>query len=207
MHLRARILAIACSALTPVMAVAMPGGGNSTTPACISLVGWNNGSASPRGTFEVVVRDLANNPLVGAIVKVDLSNALDLVLCAQQLAPGIVVDCPTASASQTSDVNGRVVFTLLGGGVGPASTLLGGARIYANGTLIASPTVSAYDLDGHNGVGANDLSLWLTDFGTGNPYGRSDYDCSGGVGANDFSFWLSEFGSSPSAFSCAASCP
>jgi hypothetical protein len=207
MHLRASILAIACSALIPALAGAMPGGGNSSTPSCISLVGWNNGSASPRGTFEVVVRDLANNPVVGATVKVDLSNAPDLHLCAQQLEPGVIMDCPTGSASMTTDSNGRAVFTLLGGSTGFASTLLNGGRIYANGTLIASPTVSAYDLDGANGVGANDLSRWLTDFGSGAPYGRSDFDCSNSVGANDFSLWLSEFGSSASAFSCAASCP
>ena len=48
--------------------------------------------------------------------------------------------------------------------------------------LIGSPTVAAYDLDGASGVGANDLSAWLTDFGSGQPYGRSDFDCSGGVG-------------------------
>ena len=108
-----------------------------------------------------------------------------------------------------TDVTGSVTFTVLGGsnGAGNATTLLGGGRIYANGTLIASPTVAAYDLDGSSGVGANDLSAWLTDFGLGQPYGRSDFDCSGGVGANDLSFWLTEFGAGTSAASCAVSCP
>jgi hypothetical protein len=180
---------------------------NSTAPGCISLVGWNNGVASPRGTFEVVVRDLANNPVVGAEVRVDLSNVPDVRLCAQQLASGVVVDCPTAGALGTTDANGRVVFTLMGGGKGMSNTLLNGGRIFANGVLIASPTVSAYDLDGHDGVGSNDLSYWLTDFGNFQPFGRSDYDCSGGVGANDLSLWLSEFGSGASSLPCAAICP
>ena len=73
--------------------------------------------------------------------------------------------------------------------------------------LIGSPSISAFDLDGGGGVGANDLSIWLTDFGSGNAYGRSDYDCSGDVGANDLSSWLTVFGSAGSAESCAGVCP
>lgn len=67
--------------------------------------------------------------------------------------------------------------------------------------------MSAFDLNGETGVGANDLSAWLGDFGTGDPYGRSDYDCSGNVGANDFSLWLTAFGAGTQLASCAASCP
>jgi hypothetical protein len=100
-------------------------------------------------------------------------------------------------------------FTLLGGsnGAGNASTLLGGGQIFANGSLLQHPTVSAYDLDGASGVGANDLSAWLGDFGSGQPFGRSDYDCSGNVGANDLSLWFNAFGSGTMVESCAASCP
>src|SRR5262249_49284417 len=101
-------------------------------------------------------------------------------------------------------------FTILGGSNGAgATTLLGGGRIFANGVQFGSPTVSAFDLDGVNGVGANDLSIWLADFGTpGNPaYGRSDYDCSGGVGVNDLAVWIAAFGSGAQVQSCSATCP
>jgi hypothetical protein len=69
--------------------------------------------------------------------------------------------------------------------------------------------VSAYDLDGTGGVTINDLSVWITDFGTfGNPaFGRSDFDCSGGVGINDMSVWLSAFGAGAQIESCGAICP
>jgi hypothetical protein len=95
-----------------------------------------------------------------------------------------------------TDASGRATFTILGGsnGAGNALTLLGGGRIYANGVLLSAPIVAAYDLDGSGDIGANDLSAWLTDFGSGNPFGRSDYDASGEVGANDLSFWLSAYG-------------
>jgi hypothetical protein len=186
-----------------------PGYPNSTVPPCIALVGSDGANASGIGTFTVVVRDLANNPVPGVMVRVDITSAPDLRFCAQQLAPGILMDCPTGAASAVTDLAGRAVFTLMGAGLAttvPGSSLNNG-RIYADGFLIGSPTVSAYDLDGASGVGANDFSLWFTDFVTGAALGRSDYDCSGSIGANDLSFWLTAFGSGTQLLSCAATCP
>jgi len=161
------------------------------------------------GQFTVVLRDIANNPIAGATVTIDLSGAGDLALCSDQHDAGATVDCAGGRVSKLSAADGRVSFTILGhsNGCGSATALLGAGKIFANGTLIQSPTVSAFDLDGDSGVGANDLSCWLTDFGSGQPFGRGDYDCSGGVGANDLSFWLTAFGSGTMAESCVASCP
>jgi len=182
---------------------------NSTTPLCISLVGSTGGIADAGGAFEVVVRDLANNPVAGASVVIDLSGAPDLAICADQLDPAAIVDCVQKTVRKTAAADGSVHFTVLGGsnGGGNAVALLGAGKIYANGTLIQSPTVSAFDLDGSGGVGANDLSVWFGDFGSGQPYGRSDYDCSGNVGANDLSMWLGAFGSGTMVESCATRCP
>jgi len=85
--------------------------------------------------------------------------------------------------------------------------LLNGGKIFAEGTLIGSPTVSAFDLDGRSGLGAGDLAVFLSDFASGNPYGRSDFDCSGGIGANDLRTWLNAFGSSTQNVSASAACP
>jgi len=181
---------------------------NSTTPACISLVGSTGSIADAGGDFLVVVRDLANNPLAGASVVIDLSGAPDLAICADQLDPAATVDCVQKTVRKTTATDGSVHFTVLGGsnGAGNAASLLGAGKIYANGTLIQSPTVSAFDLDGSGGVGANDLSAWLGDFGSGQPYGRSDYDCSGNVGANDLSLWLNAFAGGTMVESCATHC-
>ena len=209
--MRLSTLMLMLGMVTPAIASASPPSpANSTTPSCVSLVGSYGGvPATGAGQFSVVYRDIANNPIAGATVVIDLSGAPDLHICADQLDPAAIVDCIHKPVSKLTAADGSVSFTLLGGsnGAGNASTLLGGGKIFANGTLIQTPTVAAYDLDGSSGVGANDLSAWLTDFGSGNPYGRSDYDCSGGVGANDLSFWLTEFGAGTSASSCAASCP
>jgi len=187
----------------------VPSEGNSTKPACITLVGELAGVPdAAAGQFTVIVRDLANNPLNGASVVIDLSNIPDLAICDDQLDANATVNCAAKTTRKFTDITGSVTFTVLGGGSGvPYSTLLNGGRIYANCTLIGSPTVAAYDLDGQSGVGANDLSGWLTIFGGGLAIGAADYDCSGSVGANDLSLWLTQFGNGTSAASCAVACP
>jgi hypothetical protein len=188
----------------------VPSAINSSTPPCIRLVGSLAGVPdAAAGQFTVIVRDLANNPLNGASVVIDLSGCLDIRMCNDQLDVNALVNCGAKTTRKFTNALGSVTFTVLGGsnGGGNASTLLGGGRIFANGTLIQSPTVSAFDLDNAGGVGANDLSAWLGDFGSGQPYGRSDYDCTGTIGANDLSQWLGQFGAGTSASSCGVSCP
>jgi hypothetical protein len=207
---RVALLALAPIA-TSTPAGAEPSPANSITPPCLSLVGISgNVPAHGAGAFQVVVRDLANNPVVGAHVVIDLSGCPDLHLCPDQLDPVMDVDCAHKRVGKFTSATGAVTFTLLGGSNGgPGVTLLAGGKIYEDGTLIGSPTVSAFDLDGANGVSVNDLSVWLADFGTlGNPaFGRSDDDCSGSVGINDMSVWLSAFGSGTQTESCGATCP
>jgi hypothetical protein len=100
------------------------------------------------------------------------------------------------------------VFCIVGAstGVGSAVTLLGGCKIFANDRLCAFPTASAFDLDDTNGVGAGDMAVFLSDFATGQPYGRCDYDCSGYLGAGDLSIWLRAFASGAQIVSAVA-CP
>jgi len=192
----------------PSIAFAIPAL-HATVPSCISLVGSYGGQAAALGQFTVVVRDIAENPLVGCVVQIDISNCLDLAFCADQLDPAAIVDCGYKRVSKLTTADGSVQFNLLGGsnGAGNAVTLLNGGRVFAFGLLVGTPTISAYDLDGSVGVGAGDLSVWLSDFGTGQPYGRSDYDCNGTIGAGDLSFWLTAFGSGTMAQSCASQCP
>ena len=182
-------------------------GQNSTVPACITLVGNDGGGTTdPSGRFSVVVRDLANNPVPGINVRVDVSDAPDLILCAQQ-QPGLTVHVVPGDmwAAGLTDATGTFTCSLRGhsNGAGNAVSLGNLGKIWADGVLLGAPSVAALDLDGASGMGANDLSIWLTDFGSGLPYGRSDYDCTGGIGANDLSVWLALFGLGRSAASCA----
>lgn len=207
---RLRSLFLLLGLVTPSLALAEPPPNNSIVPSCISLVGSSGGvPATAAGGFVVIVRDFANNPVAGASVVIDLSDCLDLSICADQLDPAATVNCAAKTVRKFAAADGSVHFTMLGGsnGGGNAVTLLGGGKVFANGVLLGNPSVSAYDLDGSGGVGAGDLSAWLQDFISGNTYGRSDYDCSGFVGANDLSVWLGAFGSGAMGESCAHRCP
>lgn len=187
----------------------VPSAANSTVPNCIQLVGSSVGVVDAAGAFSVTVRDLANNPLNGASVVIDLSGCSDLAICDDQLDAGALTNCASKTVRKFTDASGVVSFAILGGsnGIGNATTLLGGAKIFANGVLIGSPTANAFDLDGANGVGINDLAVWANDYGSGNNYGRSEYDCNGSVGINDLSLWVINYGIGASAESCAVACP
>jgi hypothetical protein len=172
-------------------------------------VGSAGGVADGFGSFTMTIRDLANNPLSGASVVVDLSQAADLAICEDQLDANATVLCLSKTTRKFTDVLGQVTFIVLGGsnGTGLATSGLNAGRIYANGTLMSSPTVAAYDLDSAFGVGGPDLAAWLGDF-LANPtvYGRSDYDNSGAVGGPDLSAWLIRFLAATSTTSCVSSC-
>lgn len=188
----------------------LPPIGNAIVPACITLVGSAGAvPATAFGDFHVVFLDLANNPVPDVAITIDLSGCPDLHLCADQLDPAATVDCARKTVTKRTDQSGTVHFTLLGGsnGAGNAVTFLNGGKIFGDGLFLGSPTVSAFDLDGANGVSVNDLSVWLSDFGSTQPFGRSDYDCNGGVNINDLSLWLSAYGSGAQSTPCASTCP
>ena len=180
-------------------------------PSCVSLVGSLAGiPAMSEGRFEVVVRDLANNPVASCPVVVDLSACSDLSLCTDMLDPSLVVNCRAHTVQAWTDARGVAVFTLLGSSMGGQPTTQGAkGKIYVPGYPLWAVNVAAnaYDLDGAWGAGANDFSVWLTDFGSGLPWARSDYDGSGTIGANDLSTWLTVFGDGESAQSCSTRCP
>ncbi len=185
--------------------------GNSTVPTHITLVGSRSSIADAIGVYTVVARDLANNPHDNVSIVLDLSGCSDLTLCSDQLDARASVNCAAKTVRKFTDISGSVSFTVLGSsnGAGNATTLLNGAKIYGEGTLLGSPTVSALDLDGSHGVGINDLSVWLSDFGAPGspPFGRSDFDGSGALDINDLSVWLTAYGAGGSTQGCATSCP
>jgi len=209
---KATLLTTAAGLLIASAAMAgVPSPAQSTVPACIKLVGSKANVPDPHGLFTVVVKDLAGNPINNASVVIDISGCTDLRLYSNQLDAGANVNCPAKRTQKFADATGTVTFIVLGESrPGVGVTLQGAGKIFANGTQLGSPTVSAFDLNGGgNGVEITDLSLWLQDFGSpGNPpFGRSDFDCSGSVGINDLSQWLAEFGFTTSIDGGQANCP
>jgi len=207
----------------------VPSPANSIVPTHFSLVGTSNDIADPAGGFTVFLRDLANIPIEGALVVVDLSQCPDVRLCADPhdgCVPGSLatmgggggpppfdscqtVDCATRTVRKFSSAAGTASFRIVGSSIGPMSgsgSPAHCARVYEDGVLIGSPSVSLYDLNG-GGVGPSDLSVWLTDFfGPYNPP-RSDYNGSGLVDPADLSSWLILFFGAGSAVGCTNLCP
>ena len=212
LRLRSSLLSVSCCCVAITSATASPRvyPPYCTAPSAVRLVGTNGGVPDRvAGEFQIVIRDFVNNPTPGASVVIDLSGTPDVVLCAEQADPNALTSCPGHSVLKFTDGLGQVTFTLLGSSTGasdPAATGLP-ARIFANGVLVREISVSTFDLDGASGVGATDLSIWLTDFGSDTYHQRSDFDASGGDGANDLSEWLTMFGAGGSTQSCGASCP
>src|SRR5258706_15293637 len=91
---RKAILLTAAGCLIASAAMAgVPSPGNSSVPPCIQLVRSAASVADPHGSFQVTIRDLANNPLNGASVVVDLSGCTDLTLCSEQHDGAALVNC------------------------------------------------------------------------------------------------------------------
>jgi pimeloyl-ACP methyl ester carboxylesterase len=178
-----------------------------TVPAFIRLVGSHAGVPDvPGGQFLVVVRDFANNPVPNLNVVVDFSGCADVRIASDQLNPATIVDCAARTVGAFTDATGTATFTVLGSSTGPAQSGFNCARVFAEGIQLAAPTVATFDLDGANGVSIGDLSVWLSDLGSGTYHGRADYDGNAMMGIGDLSVWLAELGSNRSTASPPA-CP
>ncbi|MEO5618822.1 MAG: hypothetical protein ABIS67_13730, partial [Candidatus Eisenbacteria bacterium] len=194
---KATLLAV-CGLLTAGAAFAsVPSPANSTTPPCISLVGDDGaGTIDGDGQFTVTVRDLANFPINNSLVVIDFSACSGLNLCSNNEL-GFVVDCATQTVRGFTGAGGVITFRIKGhvksntGDLPPFNPYNCG-KIFADGVLLSSPSVSAYDHDG-SGMGPADLSAWLGDFFGPNAPSRSDYDCTGNLGPADLSRWLDVF--------------
>lgn len=219
MRIRHRVLACALvSALTLIVAssfaapTGVPSPLNSKIPKLIWIVGRSSaGLADTAGRFRVVYRDVANNPIPNALIRVEFLAAAGVRLCSAQEAPVSAMDCgaPNPWVEGLTGPDGSWSPSVSGCSNGTVGLSPDGlARFHAPIGLLGSARVAILDLTGCNGMGANDLSSWLIDFGAANGAQRSDYDGNGTVGANDLSLWLNAFGSMQSAEGCGlAVCP
>jgi len=202
------VLAVGLSAAAgPARAVPSPA--NSSVPSHVLMVGRRDALADTAlGSFTIVVRDLANNPLRNVTVEFRVLNCLGARLAADPLQPGVTARCATHGYTAVTNTAGEVRMCLLGGGT-IGSPPGGGAcgQVFAAGTLIGQPSVALLDLDGGSGVGINDLSLWLNDFGLNEPISRSDYDGNGVLSVNDLSLWLEYWAHGTSVQSATSYCP
>jgi len=129
-------------------------------------------------TFHVVVRDIANVPVAGASVVVNLCNCPSVHLCS---GPCDVL--------VTSDAAGNATFNIKGGGLCPGAV----ASVTADGVLLASRAVASPDQDGDLTVTAADIAIingkLLLPYDPG-----ADLNCDGTVNSTDVSIASSHSG-------------
>ena len=219
---KASLLAAAGVLMASAAFAGVPSAANSTgMPSFIPLVTRNAGGApdgllfgtvSGSAGFTITVRDLANNPLNNCSVVLDFGLTTDLQICGDQLDANALVNCAGKTVRKFTDVAGQVTFgPVYGTGKGNAfpGTGLNGGRIFANGVLIASPTVPTADYNGINGIDPFDQAILLGDINqAGTPHGRADMNCSNSITAFDKTIWLTHFNNAQTQ-SCGAlgNCP
>ena len=203
------IAAAASLALATAAAAKVPCPSCCSVPTHLCVAGMTAGIPDTTlGAFGVVLRDLANNPENHDDVWVDVTGCPDCRMPAAGAVPGVPVQCPDSYGVWYTDLQGTAQLVLVGGSTGaPGTPGPSVARIFAAGVLIAEVRIAIYDLDGRGGLTANDLSLWLTDYGTQQYIGRDDYDGDGKLGANDLSLWLTALGRGTSTASVTSFCP
>jgi hypothetical protein len=207
---RRAITAFVLAALTPsTSAAGPPSAANSTIPSHVLLVGLDAGVPhSAMGEFVIVVRDLADIPESDRLVEVRFQVCPGARIASDQAQAAVSSQCATHGITSISDVDGVVRMTAVGAGDPSAPHGAGPcASVYAGGVFLGLVAVSYLDQDGASGLGAGDLSVWLSDFVTGDPIGRSDYDGNGSLGALDLSLWLTAYASGGQVHSPTQYCP
>jgi len=154
--------------------------------------------------FTVVVRDIANNPVGGVLVEIEIPSPAHsgVRIGSTQHFRGEVPDCEADFTSITATTNGigQASFVVIGGGAYGNPTSSGGLVwlcnfdcVYFGMCEIGTFTIGVYDLDGGGGVSGADLSKWSSDFFGGTNPPRSDYNGDGRVGGTDLSLWSDVF--------------
>lgn len=203
------LLVAAFALLLPCDAHAVTSPGNSTIPSHVLMVGVREGVPDTTvGAFTIVARDAGGVPEPGKLIEFRILNCPAARLATDQGQPGVSTRCATWGVTAVTDLNGMVRFAVVGGseaqglhGMGPC------AQVYSNGLPIGTVRVAYLDLDGSGGLGANDVSVWLQDFATGEPIGRSDFNADTLLTADDLSVWLQVWGDGRQVESPAAYCP
>ena len=138
---------------------------------------------SPDGLIvtEVIVRDLAYNPLRNVWVTLDFSNCAGFDPC-----PMACTDCTTLPANKIvarfTDAAGSARFDLRMGASG-CPNQYNAFRVYGDGVILGSPSFASFDQDGDLSVTSVDVAQVQALVGSTDL--RADFDGDGAVTASD----------------------
>lgn len=153
---------------------AVPDAARSTVPPCLEVCPYGD------LTFDIVVRDLANNPVANSTAEIDLPECAAFHLCPNQGDPNLTILTSPLRAIKVTDASGAVSFHLHAGGVCPGTAV----TVRADGVPLRTVPLSSPDQDGDLYVSGPDLLILQTK--TSLPYdATADLTCDGVVDAND----------------------
>jgi hypothetical protein len=203
---KATLLSGALLLVAGVAMAGVPSAANSTLPAGIQYVGSQGGVVDAKGQAIVTVRDAGNNPVINSTVELLFGACAtavpsDLNLDDVQPFPGLAVNCAGNVVVAVTNASGQATFRIVGG----AAALPGNnpgittpcCTVRADGQVLGTLRVGAYDLNTSGGVNAADQSLFLSTL-FASPAGyrcRADYNGDGLCNSADLSKILSvQFG-------------
>ena len=180
---------------------------DSTIPCGILFVGRVGTIGDRIGEFEIVVRDLAQNPMPAVPLRIVFDQCMlagDLRLASEQPDASVSAICGPGPVElrATTEASGAIRSRFVGGGSGNATggfstpptcsagSSGGCAVIYADGYFFSRVAVARLDADGANGLGPPDIACWLADSFAPGYLARSDFDFSGVTSAPDLSILL-----------------
>jgi hypothetical protein len=180
-----RLLGALASALllSLVLALASAAIARADVPSAAYSIADTNLVASPDGGFSYVVwlRDSADQPLPGATVVLDFTNAAGIQLCGSQDTDH------DGRLLATTDISGKATFQVKAGG-----STTGRATVGSGIDVIALVRPRTTDLDGDSDVDAQDQAALNALVGTAGPKG--DLDRNGIVDAADVALLAAHVG-------------
>ena len=161
--------------------------------AGVQLGGVLSGVTDPHATVRFRILDGSNQPIPGSTVDLLFGNCtfFELRIATTQSFAGMTWDCSSKTARAVTNANGDAFFCLRGAALAGPGNPLGMINpcvaIRADGVLLGTSRLAAYDLDGKNGVNAADQSLFMSTLFAGPPgyRSRADYNGDGLVNTAD----------------------
>lgn len=193
-------ISLLASSAVPAQGDTPPVGQSYFSAPCIRLVNVDAGGVpSAAGAFTVFVRDLANQPVPFSQVQLEFDACMaphDVFVQAVQPQAGVTLDCAMHVVRLTADEHGQATFHVVGG----SRNLLGGApsalpscvRIRADGVILGTVSVAAFDQNGTGGLTPADIGSALADLLSGLNPRRSDFDCNTLVSPADLGLLVSQ---------------
>src|SRR5262249_20398664 len=180
--MRALLLLLGTLTAAPAFAVPSP-----STSHCDPILVGNSSGIDMGNTYHVVVRDLANSPVVGRPVAIWFSSSPARPDVEQEA--GSTTDCAALTITRTSDATGSATFHARMGGYDNTKTV----RVLASGVVLALIQVRSTDMNGDGATGGADFNAFRQRFLLDPHAPETDFNLDGITNGFDFDLFRTQF--------------